>query len=504
MSSGSILLTTEGTYPCFSGGVSHWCDQLIRRLPNYDFDVLAIGSSPHQRPIYQFPRNLRNYMMLPLWGTEEAGWQDPVVSAAVQRKLPEGASPEDRFMEAFARTVGAVLTPFSPPGEMAEGLCGLYRYFRFYDYAQTMSSRAVWDTFRNLMIERFPGGDTLSLAEITDCMRWLLRLLAITSVPLGDVSVVHASMAGLAGVPGVLHKRLRGVPFVITEHGIYLRELYIVLSKLPQLKACRRFLLMLADAIVRMNYEHADVVTSLCEFNRKWQQRVGCTRPTVTTPNGADPEIFRPREGGGEPATPVILTLARIFRLKGVDVLMRAAPRVAAAIPGVKIRVLGDVADEAYFEECMEIVRANNLQEVVEFGKTNKPADALRLATVACIPSISEAFPFALVEAMLCGCPIVAADVGGIAEVLADTGLIFGSRDHEDLASALIFMLDQSPEGAARRAGYGEAARARALANYTMAGAIGRFETIYNAAVKGGKSGAIETIEARCASRTSA
>jgi polysaccharide biosynthesis protein PelF len=503
VSNGTILLTTEGTYPCFSGGVSHWCDQLIRRLPQYEFDVFAVGSSPHQRPIYQFPRNLRNYMMLPLWGTEEAGWQDPVVSAAVQRKLPEGAAPEAKFMEAFARTVSAILTPSTPPGEMAEGLCGLHRYFRVHDYAQTMSSRAVWETFRTLMIQQFPNGDSLTLAEITDCMRWLLRTLAITSVPLGDVSVVHASMAGLAGVPGVLHKRLRGVPFVITEHGIYLRELYIVLSKLPQLKACRRFLLMLADAIVRMNYEHADVVTSLCEFNRKWQQRVGCNRPTVTTPNGADPEVFRPSEDG-EPDTPVILTLARIFRLKGVDVLLKAVPKVCAAIPGVKVRILGDVADEVYFEECMDIVRANRLEAVVEFGKTSRPADALRQATVACLPSISEAFPFALVEAMLCGCPIVAADVGGIAEVLGETGLIFGSRDHDDLASALIFMLDQSPEGAARRRGYGEAARARALANYTMAGAIGRFETIYNSAIRGGEPGALKLIEARCTSGASA
>lgn len=496
-SSRTVLLTTEGTYPCFSGGVSHWCDQLIRRLPNYEFDVLAVTNSPHQRPIYQFPRNVRNYLMLPMWGNEEPGWQDPVVSAAVQKKLPEGASPEPRFMQAFAQTVRAILVP--SPEDLADGLCGLYLHFRVHDYTQTMTSRAVWDTFRVLMIEHFPGGGSLTMAELTDCLRWLLRSLAITSVPLGDVGLVHASMAGLAGVPGVLHKRIRRVPFVITEHGIYLRELYLILSKLPQLNACRRFLLLLADSIVRMNYRFADVVTSLCEFNRKWQERFGCDRPSVPTPNGADPEVFQPRQGP-EPAVPVILTLARIFRLKGVDVLLRAAGKVCAAIPGVKIRILGDVADEAYFEECREIIRASNIQASVEFGKTSKPADALRQATVACIPSISEAFPFALVEAMLCGCPIIASDVGGIAEVLGDTGMIFGSRDHDELADALILMLEQTPEGTARRAAYGAAARKRALANYTMAGAIARFEAIYSAAIKGGESGALELIETRFAS----
>ena len=501
MNNETILLTTEGTYPCFSGGVSHWCDQLIRRLPAFNFDVLAVASSPHQRPIYQFPRNVRHYMMLPLWGTEEAGWQDPVVSAAVQRKLPDGALPGGEFQEAFERTVKAILKP--SPVDLADGLCGLYRYFRLHDYAQTMSSRAVWDTFRPLMIEHFPNGATLTVGEITDCMRWLLRSLAITSVPLGEVSAVHASMAGLAGVPGVLHKRLRGVPFVLTEHGIYLRELYIVLAKLPQLNACRRFLLLLAESIVRMNYHYADVVTSLCEFNRKWQVRLGCDRPAVATPNGADPKIFHPRSGP-EPAAPVILTLARVFRLKGVDVLLRAAGRVCEVIPEVKIRILGDVADEGYFEECMEIIRVNKIEASVEFSKTSKPAEALRQATVVCIPSISEAFPFALVEAMLCGCPIVASDVGGIAEVLADTGIIFGSRDHEELAAALIFMLEQGPDGTARRAAYGEAARQRALANYTMASAIGRFESIYNAAIEGGKPGALELIEGRIATGAAA
>jgi glycosyltransferase involved in cell wall biosynthesis len=477
---------------------------LIRRLPDYQFDVLAVSNSPHQRPIYQFPRNVRNYMMLPLWGNEEPGWQDPVVSAAVQRKLPEGESPAPAFMQAFTETVRAILDPDS--AELADGLCGLYQYFRRYDYAQAMTSRAVWDSFGSLMIRHYPDGENLTVAEITDCMRWLLRSLAITSVPLSDVGVVHASMAGLAGIPGVLHKRIRGVPFVLTEHGIYLRELYIVLAKLPQLNACRRFLLMLAEAVVRMNYRYADVVTSLCDFNRKWQERLGCDRPAVATPNGADPELFHPRPGGEEPAKPVILTLARIFRLKGVDVLLRAASRVCEVIPGLKIRILGDVADEAYFEECMDIIRAGNIRASVEFGKTSKPADALREATVACIPSISEAFPFALVEAMLCGCPIVASDVGGIAEVLGDTGIIFGSRDHEELAAALIFMLEQTPEGAARRAAYGEAARKRALANYTMAGAIGKFEAIYNSVIptEGGEASESELVETSLTSRASA
>ena len=497
-------MTTEGTYPCYGGGVSHWCDQLIRRLPDYDFDVLAITNSPHQRPIYSVPANVRDQQMLPLWGTEEAGWQDQLISAALQKRLPEGTWPEGEFIRSFERTVMGILDPASDPRDLADGLCGLWRYFRIHDYAQTMSSLAAWDAFRRLMFQHFPGGASLTMGEITSCMRWLLRYLAITSVPLRDVQIVHASMAGLAGVPGVLHKRIRGTPFVLTEHGIYLREMYLTLANSPYPVACRRFLLRLTDALVRMNYHHADVVTSLCEFNRKWQARLGGDRAIIATPNGADPEVFHPREGGAaESQPPVILTLARIFRLKGVDLLLKAAPRVRAAIPGLKIRILGDVADAAYFDECREIVRANALEDCVEFGKTSHPARALRQATVACLPSVSEAFPFALVEAMLCGCPVVASNVGGVAEVLGGTGVIFPSLDFEALADSLIFMLEQNAEGVARRAAFGAAARKRALAHYTLEKSIGRFAATY-AAVKERNVHSLDNIETQFAAGATA
>ena len=481
MSREAILLTTEATYPCYTGGVSHWCDQLIRGLPRQQFDLLAITDSPHRRPVRTLPANIRNYTALPLWGTEEAGWQEPLLSTVIQRRLADGGAPRLQFFESFERTVLAILKPGAPSEDLAEGMCALWHYFRGHDYTHTMTSLPVWDHFRRLLVGHFPGGEGFTLAETTDCMRWLLRNLAITSVPLGEVGIVHSSMAGLAGVPGVLHKLIRGVPFVITEHGVYLREVYLSLAQSPYSDPCRRFLLMLADALVRMNYRYADTVTSLCEYNRRWQAELGGDRLIEPTPNGADPAIFFPRSHGGEPSKPVVVTLARIFRLKGVDVLLKAAARVKESVPGVKFRVLGEVADADYFAECCAIVRAHHLEDVVEFGQTDQPAEAMRQATVACLPSISEAFPFALVEAMLCSCPIVASDVGGIPEILGGTGVTFKSGADDQLAAALIYVLEPSARGLARRAAFGKAARERALANYTISGSIQHFKRLYRA-----------------------
>jgi glycosyltransferase involved in cell wall biosynthesis len=48
--------------------------------------------------------------------------------------------------------------------------------------------------------------------------------------------------------------------------------------------------------------------------------------------------------------------MARIFPLKGIDVLIRAAVDVRDRIPEVRFRVLGEVVDQAYFEECLRLV----------------------------------------------------------------------------------------------------------------------------------------------------
>src|SRR6202011_5040743 len=99
--------------------------------------------------------------------------------------------------------------------------------------------------------------------------------LAVVSVPYPDVDIVHSSMAGLAGIAGVLQKRLTGSMFLLTEHGIYLRELYINLSRAEYNLASKRFLFTLNESVVKMNYHFADRVSSLCEFNKKWQVRLG-------------------------------------------------------------------------------------------------------------------------------------------------------------------------------------------------------------------------------------
>ncbi len=479
METPSVLLTTEGTYPCRAGGVSVWCDKLIRGLPEVDFHLLAITGSPDVRRLFGTPDNLVSSSILPLWGTEEPGAEEKRFSDTYQKKLrTTRAVIDEEFLCHFQSAVRCLLTAGGASDELALAFVRLHQYFRKYDFAASMSSPRAWDTFLEIC-KNWPGaGAKMSLDEATSCMRWLQRYLAVLSADLPTCAIVHASMSGFAGIPGVILKQLQGVPFLLTEHGVYLRELYISLGQSGYTPVCRRFLLSINESVIRMNYQFADAVTTLCEFNRKWQIQLGANpRKIWNVPNGVEEGLFFP--GHREPAEPpVVLTMSRMNPLKGIDVLLRAAVLVRDRLPGVRFRILGDSSPGEYRDRCMRIIADHKLSGTVELGATSDAPSAYRSADLFCLPSISEAMPYSVIEAMLSGCAVVATDVGGIPDLLAGTGRLCKPNSSESLAAALIELL-HGIDAPAKRARLATSALARARKHYTLRQTTARFRNLY-------------------------
>ena len=73
-----IALMTEGTYPFAFGGVSVWCDQLIRGMPGYQFHVVALVATAAEPAVWTLPGNVVSLVKIPLWGPAP-------VAASVQR-----------------------------------------------------------------------------------------------------------------------------------------------------------------------------------------------------------------------------------------------------------------------------------------------------------------------------------------------------------------------------------------------------------------------------------
>jgi polysaccharide biosynthesis protein PelF len=472
-----VLLTTDGTYPCYTGGVSVWCDQLVRHSPDVTFRVFALTYSPSERPVYAMPKNVEAVQILPLWGVKEAGWAEGPFSRTYRRKVrTTAASLRREFLDPFREALRCFVSP-GDPRLLAESVAALHNYFQRCDYHKAMTSREAWDAFLEISGRYF--SEKLDLAGATTCMRWLHRYLAVLSVPVPAVDVVHASMSGLAGVPGVLAARKYGSRFVLTEHGILLRELYMGLRRTEATVECKRFLFGFNEAVVRMNVHAADTVTSLCKFNQRWQLRFGADpRKLRITPNGVDPQIFKPAETQVRRERKVVLTMARIYPLKGIDNLLRAAAMVRDQFPQVTFRIFGEPADHEYYQLCMGLVRDLNLADWVEFSETRNPASVYPQADIVCVPSVSEGMPYAVLEAMFSGVPVVATDVGGVAETLGPTGLVVRPCDSEALASALLFLL-MGDDAEKRRRDYAAAALARASAHYDIHRCLRTFQDIY-------------------------
>jgi len=168
---------------------------------------------------------------------------------------------------------------------------------------------------------------------------------------------------------------------------------------------------------------------------------------------------------------PVIGALARLSPEKGIDLLVRALRDV----PDARAVVVGEGPERATLER---LARELGVEARLELAGWDPQArDRLADFDVLALPSRSEGVPLALVEAMLAGVPVVAADVGSVHEVVLDgeTGILVPADDPSALAAALRRVLDD----AELRRHLTERGRALALELFAPASAASAFERLY-------------------------
>jgi glycosyltransferase involved in cell wall biosynthesis len=174
----------------------------------------------------------------------------------------------------------------------------------------------------------------------------------------------------------------------------------------------------------------------------------------VTIPNGIEIEKLAAAGGsaalyhslGLADASPLIVTVGHIRRVKGFDVLLRAAAEICRVYPKATFLIAGSVQEPDCDRDLRDLARRLNLERNVRFlGKMENDSvwSLLKLCDVFCQPSRSEGMSNALLEAMGCGLPCVATAVGGTPEVLEDglTGYVVPSEDHHAAANRILDLL---------------------------------------------------------------
>lgn len=469
-----LTLVTEGGYPFAGGGVSAWCDQLIRALPDADVEVVALTGSGPGQPVFELPENVQRVTTVGLWAHRSPG------------RPPRGRA-RARFADAYAALLSSVLGPVTSVPDVADALGALFDYAQEHDLTAALSTdRAVAllaDTWRAWP----PGFDDPRVDRRTPPLlgdaalvtTWVEHMLRPFSAPVARGRIVHCASNGLAGLVGLAAAWSRGTPIVLSEHGVYLRERYLAHGDTPYSWAVKSALLRLTKAITDTVYAHADVVVPGNFYNRRWQERGGVASPSIhTVYNGVDPDEFA--LAGPEPVEPTVVFLGRIDPLKDLETLLRAFAIVHRELPAARLRIFGVPAPSRrdYLERCQRLLTELGLDGAATFeGRARDAREAYAAGQVVALSSISEGFPYSVLEAMSCGRPTVSTDVGGVAEAVGDAGLVVPARDPEAFARACLHLLG-SPQARARSAA---ASRARVLEHFTLERSTQQFRVLYGA-----------------------
>lgn len=196
----------------------------------------------------------------------------------------------------------------------------------------------------------------------------------------------------------------------------------------------------------------ADLVLTVSEHLRRTVIRMDVPTERVrAVPNGCDTSVFHRgepdlarRELGIEESASLVLYVGRLDLAKGLDELVRATAQIASQAPTLQLVLVGDGPARAQLEFlAMEL----GIAELVRFVgpcPSSEVARWMRAANVFALPSYCEGCPNVVLEALSCGLPVVATDVGGIPELVDEKcGILVHPQDPVALANALSIALNR-------------------------------------------------------------
>lgn len=339
------------------------------------------------------------------------------------------------LQDAFDLTV---LVPHAPGAARSERMDGLAVYRFRYFWPERWQRLAYGGILPNLKRNRWLWAQVpfFLAAELVAAVRLIRR---------DQIDVIHAHWVLPQGLVAAIAGAATHRPVVVTAHG---GDVYGLRGKLQG--ALKRWILARTARVTAVSQDLARAITELTAAHPVNVDVVSM---------GVDTTCFRALPASAATAAdlgtrrPLILFVGRLAEKKGLRYLLDAMPAVLARHPDATLAVVGDgpLRDSLALQ-----ARDLGLEHAVRFLGARAPDQLPRFYSAASVfagPSIvahggdTESFGLVFAEAMACGCPVVASDVGGISDLVQHevTGLLVPQRDPAALAAAICRVLDDAP-----------------------------------------------------------
>ena len=271
------------------------------------------------------------------------------------------------------------------PADLARSFSELYIYFREHDYDWTMRRHETWDAAMSFFAGETWHSRFLTSLEAIELVRSLYRYLIPLAIGIPKASVYHSTVSGLCAIPGIVNRYVYETPFLLTEHGVYLRERILALARAGFPLSDRIVKKNLFSAIARATYASCDVIAPVCRYNVMWERYYGVPEERIQVIyNGVDELRFTDRDL--DPAVPTVSAVLRVDPLKDVPTLIASAKTVRASIPNVQYKVWGPAPDAEYLALCERLIDELDLRATVHLmGPTTDPAAAYADAHVCAL-----------------------------------------------------------------------------------------------------------------------
>ncbi|MBI1972600.1 glycosyltransferase family 4 protein [Candidatus Woesearchaeota archaeon] len=246
-----------------------------------------------------------------------------------------------------------------------------------------------------------------------------------------EVDLIHCQWA-LSGIAGVIAKKLRRKPLVVTLRG-------------EDLKAITNPLMR---PVFKWVINNADYCTSNNEFHMNQIKHLA--KQTRVIRNGVNTAVFkiRPKQAMRKKLNlpqnkTLVLFIGWLVERKGIHYLLDAIPEVIKKHKEVEFLLIGE---GHLYESLVQKTQQHNIEAYVRFlGKKSQQqvAEYMSAADILVLPSLYEGMPNVVMEAFASGLPVIATDVCGTSELVQHkvNGLLIQPKKPQEIAQSLLTFL---------------------------------------------------------------